>query len=123
MTSPTAWRPVSACQWRPGVRAWKSTGSASSAPSAPESLTASARAKRSPAVATVAATDATAVPPSVAERGRGFIADPFPQRHGAAERSVLHQRVLAQVPGVEADGADQEPASGFGVALGQLRQW
>jgi hypothetical protein len=38
--------------------------------------------------------------PPVAERGRGFIADPFPQWYGAAERGVLHQGVLGQVPGM-----------------------
>src|SRR5215469_7826300 len=53
MISSATCLPVVACQCRPGVRAWKSTGSASSAHRAAPSLAARACAKCSPAVTIV----------------------------------------------------------------------
>ena len=59
---------------------------------------------------------------SVAERRRGGVPDPLPQRHGAAQGGVVHQVILAEMAGGEADGTGQEAAAGLAVALGQLGQ-
>ena len=59
---------------------------------------------------------------SVAEGGRPFVADPLPQLDGATELGVGQQVALVELPGVEADRADQVPAARLLVAGQQVRQ-
>src|SRR5690606_4118069 len=60
---------------------------------------------------------------SVAERGRGLVADPLPQRHGAAELGMGEQLLVLELAGVEADRAHQQLAAGLLVAVEQIGQW
>src|SRR6478736_5498429 len=116
MMSSTALSGVDACQCRPGVNAWKSTGSANNVRIPSWSFTASACANCSPSVVCI-----VVHLPSVAECGRGIVADPLPHGYGSAQRGIRDQAGFGQSSGVETDRAHQVPTAGDLVPAGELR--
>jgi len=52
---------------------------------------------------------------SLVAEDRGPVADPLPERRGAADLGVFEKIVRRQLAGAETDGAHQQAAAGLGV--------
>src|SRR5258708_38118088 len=94
----------------------------STARSAAWSLAAMALANLSPAVVMIGSAFPASSCPLVAEGGGRLVADPLPQRDGAAQGRVLKQRVPGELLSVEVDRADQVADARVGVPPDKVGQ-